>query len=65
MSRRRGLSTGAIFRVPLLLALLSLVGLLAALLGDGPWDAVSWVGLGVPVAVIVWFVMPRPAARGE
>jgi hypothetical protein len=43
-----------IFAVPALLALLSLVGLIAALTGDGWRDLASWVALGIPVAVIGW-----------
>ena len=49
--RRR--SVGAIFAVPLLVALACSSGLVAGLLGDGWWDAASWVGLGVPVVVAV------------
>jgi hypothetical protein len=37
--------------VPALLALSTLAGLLAGLLGDGPWDAVGWCALGLPLAV--------------
>ena len=44
----------SVWRIPLLLALLSVVGLLSALLGDDVWDALSWAALGAPVAVIVW-----------
>jgi len=40
-----------IWAVPVLLALLTVVGLVAALLGDGVWDLVSAVALGAPVAV--------------
>lgn len=29
-------------------------GLLSALLGDGVWDALSWIALAVPLAVILW-----------
>lgn len=36
---------------PLLLAALTLAGLVSALVGDGACDAVSWVGLGLPLAV--------------
>ncbi len=43
-----------IFAMPLLLAALTLVGLLSALLGDGIWDFVSWLALGFPVAVIAY-----------
>jgi hypothetical protein len=48
-----------IFGAPLLLALSSAGGLLSALIGDGPWDVLSWFGLGIPVAVILWFAL-RP-----
>jgi hypothetical protein len=44
-------STSQIYAVPAWLALASMVGLVAALLGDGSWDALSWVALGAPVAV--------------
>jgi hypothetical protein len=30
------------------------VGLVAALVGDGMLDTVSWLALGVPVLVILW-----------
>ena len=43
----------AIFAGPLLVALVCSGGLVAGLLGDGWWDAASWVGLGVPVVVAV------------
>jgi hypothetical protein len=38
-------STGRI-AWPALVALLSFVGLFAALLGDGGWDSLAWIGLG-------------------
>lgn len=46
----------AIFAAPMLLAAVSVVGLLSALLGDGVWDAVSWFALAAPVAVIAWML---------
>ncbi|PWU31774.1 hypothetical protein DK254_04740 [Pseudomonas sp. RW407] len=42
-----------VFRWPLALAVLSLVGLVSALVGDGPWDALSWFALGIPLLVIL------------
>jgi len=42
-------STWQIFAWPALLALLAAFGLFAALLGDGWWDTLSWLGLGIPV----------------
>ncbi|RYH71035.1 MAG: hypothetical protein EON54_00740 [Alcaligenaceae bacterium] len=44
----------SVFAVPLLLAALTAVGLVSALIGDGLWDALSWVTLGVPVGCVVW-----------
>ncbi|MBS0267346.1 MAG: hypothetical protein JSS54_00040 [Proteobacteria bacterium] len=45
-----------IFMVPILIALASLAGLAAALLGDGWFDVIGWIGLGIPAAVASWCV---------
>jgi hypothetical protein len=45
-----------IFTWPVVVALLSAVGLLSALLGDGIWDGVSWAVLAVPVALYFGFI---------
>lgn len=45
--------------IPLVLAALGTVGLFAALLGDGLWDALAWLGLGVPVSVSLVALWPR------
>jgi len=42
--------------MPLVLALATLVGLLAALIGDGLWDALSWLLLSSLVLVVVWYI---------
>lgn len=55
-------STAAIWAWPIAVALVSTAGLIAALVGDGPLDVVSWLGLGVPVAVSVWFWTRRQRA---
>jgi len=44
-------SLWAVFRWPAMLAVVSAGGLLAALVGDGAWDAMSWVALAVPVVI--------------
>ncbi|MBP5856427.1 hypothetical protein KAJ83_05370 [Marivibrio halodurans] len=49
----------AIFRAPVVIAVASIVGLVAALVGNGLADAASWVGLLVPVAAVVWAWMAR------
>jgi len=46
------------------LSIVSAVGLISALLGDGIWDALSWVALTAPIAAVLWSVVraisPRP-----
>ncbi len=51
---RRGL--WMIFRWPLLLAALSLFGLIAALVGDEWYNLMSWISLGIPLLLlgVVW-----------
>lgn len=51
---------GPLWRGPVLLAVLSLFGLLSALLADGLWDTLSWLALGVPVLVCAWYGLRRP-----
>ncbi|MGE6527682.1 hypothetical protein ACQKEM_01410 [Pseudomonas sp. NPDC077382] len=47
------------FLLPGLIAGLGLVGLFAALLGDGWWDVLAWLGLGLPAALGVWPLLRR------
>lgn len=42
------------FAAPLAIGVASLVGLVAALLGDGVNNLISWIGLAVPVLAIAW-----------
>jgi xanthosine utilization system XapX-like protein len=56
-------SARQIWAAPVLLAVLTLVGLVAALLGDGIWDLVSALTLGAPVAAGVWFSLRRRVRR--
>lgn len=50
---------GQIFIIPLVLGILSTVGLISALVGDGIWDGVSWITLGIPILLCAWFLL-RP-----
>jgi len=52
--KRPAQSTAAIFTLPLAIAALSTVGLIAALTGDGWRDALSWAGLAAPVLAVAW-----------
>lgn len=48
-----------VFRWPLLIAVLSIIGLVSALVGDGVWDALSWASLGLPaVGFSLWCLLP-------
>lgn len=49
MSAARSLSQ--VFRWPLVLGLLTCVGLISALVADGIWDGLSWLLLLIPVAI--------------
>ncbi|PTR25105.1 hypothetical protein [Pseudomonas sp. GV085] len=48
-----------VFVIPTVIAVLSAAGLFAALLGDGVWDSLSWVGLGVPAALALRGLLQR------
>ena len=50
-----------IWGMPIAIGVMSAVGLISALLGDGIWDTVSWIALAIPVAVILWYgLRPHP-----
>lgn len=54
------LTAHQVWGMPIALGAVSVVGLLAALLGDGVWDVVSWSALSLPIAVILSYVgMPH------
>jgi hypothetical protein len=49
-----------IFRWPLLLGAVSVLGLIGALVGNQAWDALSWLCLGsLPVLVLVLYNRKR------
>ncbi|ULA65997.1 MAG: hypothetical protein LZF62_40037 [Nitrospira sp.] len=56
-----GLPTSRIWGIPIAIGVVSAVGLLSALLGDGLWDALSWITLTIPIAVPLWYVVRSSA----
>ncbi|TZF84101.1 hypothetical protein FW774_11720 [Pedobacter sp. BS3] len=52
-----------VWGIPVILAILSIFGLLSALIGDNFWDVLSWVTLGIPVAVMAWFLIKKKGNR--
>jgi len=43
-----------VYGAAIIIAVITIYGLLSALFGDGLWDEVSWVALSIPLAIIVW-----------
>jgi hypothetical protein len=60
---RRHRTLGQIFAAPIVVGALSIVGLVAALVGDGWWDALSWLSLTLPVLLYFFFVARRNRVR--
>jgi hypothetical protein len=57
--KRPHLPLRVIFALPLAIAALSLVGLVAALTGDGWRDVLSWAGLAAPILTVCWAMSAR------
>jgi Fe2+ transport system protein B len=57
--RSRRQTNGQIFAIPIVLGVLSIVGLVSALVGDGVWDGVSWVTLAFPILLCGYFFLKR------
>ncbi len=47
-----------IWKFPVLLGILSLGGLISALVGDFLWDGLSWIALSIPLVVIGKYISP-------
>lgn len=58
----RHLSACRIWGMPILVGISSALGLLAALLGDGLWDVLSWVFLGIPVMLCLRYLLWPPSS---
>lgn len=57
----RQLPARRIWAMPILLGVSSAIGLSAALLGDGIWDVLSWISLGVPALLCLRYLIRPPA----
>jgi hypothetical protein len=51
-----------VWRAPTILAILTLFGLLTALLKTGAWHWAAWLALAAPIAVGLWFSL-RPSSK--
>lgn len=52
------------FAIPGVIALLGSAGLFAALLGDDWWDALAWLGLGLPALLGLWPLLTHRRSEG-
>jgi hypothetical protein len=57
MNRPRNLRQ--IFAIPAAVGVVSAAGLVSALVGDGWWDVLSWLTLGLAVALAAWYGLRR------
>ena len=55
----KGSTLRKIFAIPALVAVLTAGGLFAALLGDGWWDALAWLGMGVAAVLSIRGLLAR------
>ena len=51
---------GPVWTAPILLGVLTIVGLISALVGDGVWDALSAFTLGTVVLVGAYYSLRQP-----
>jgi hypothetical protein len=51
-----------VWTAPIVLGVVSAIGLTTALVSDDIGDVVAWVALAVPVVVVLWYSWPRKRA---
>ncbi|TWI04598.1 hypothetical protein IP90_00731 [Luteimonas cucumeris] len=54
MSTTQRTGSSRVYQAPAAIASVSLLGLVSALLGDGVFNAVSWIALGAVPCVVAW-----------
>lgn len=59
MKRGRHLTLWQVFRAPVGIAMFSLLGLIAALLGDDAWDTIGAAALASTVGATLWALAKR------
>ncbi len=64
-ARRRRAEFRTMWAWPIAMGLLSALGLVTALVSDGWGDWLSWIALGIPVVVMLWFGWLRRRPRPQ
>jgi hypothetical protein len=52
-----------IWTTPIVLGVLTAVGLISALVSDSAGDVLAWLTVGAPVAVVLWYLPRRHDPR--
>ncbi len=52
-----------VWTAPIVLGVLSAVGLISALVSDDAGDVLAWLTLGAPVAVVLWYLPRRHPSK--
>lgn len=54
-----------VWGIPIVIGIFSGIGLISALTGDGVFDLISWLTLGGPVLLTLWYLFKKkkPAAN--
>ena len=63
MKNSKSNSFWKIWGAPIGLTVLTLFGLVAALVGTGIWHGLAWLAIAMPVAVCIWYGWMRPGRR--
>ncbi|RVU15467.1 hypothetical protein [Methylobacterium oryzihabitans] len=56
MTRRSPGGWRRVFGIPLVVGIAGILGLVSALVFEGPGRVAAWIGVGLPLALVVWFV---------
>ncbi|KAA0989068.1 hypothetical protein [Dyadobacter aurulentus] len=54
-----------VWGIPVIIGILSGIGLLSALTGDGFFDILSWLTLGIPVFITIWYLIKAKNKRDD
>lgn len=63
MKNHKGNTFLQLWGAPILLTILTLFGLIAALVGTGIWHGLAWLALTVPVAICIWYGWQRRGSK--
>jgi hypothetical protein len=57
---RHAFSFRKVYGQAIVIAVITLFGLLSALFGDNIWDELSWIAFAIPLAIVAWKYSSAP-----